>query len=89
MLFEKIFIASIAIACVLLILVAWQYVAPIAYDPLGPRPYPILLLSLTGELYLFTLSTSKIIRPRRYWIFKTAGAKESWFKSFVLFYLCF
>lgn len=46
MLFEKIFISSISIACVVLILVAWQYVAPIAYDPLGPRPYPILLLSL-------------------------------------------
>lgn len=46
MLVEKVFTGIIAVFSLWLISIAWGFVAPIAYDPLGPRPYPILLLSL-------------------------------------------
>lgn len=46
MLVERVFTGIIAVVCLWLMFIAWGFVAPIAYDPLGPRPYPILLLSL-------------------------------------------
>ena len=60
MLFERIFISSIGIASFILIFVAWGHVAPIAYDPLGPRPYPVLLLSL-----LVISCVYLVFRPKR------------------------
>lgn len=46
MLIERIFAGCLAVVSILLVFIAWGFVAPIAYDPLGPRPYPILLLIL-------------------------------------------
>lgn len=46
MFIERIFSGCLVIVSIILLFIAWQFVAPIAYDPLGPRPYPILLLIL-------------------------------------------
>lgn len=51
---ERIFSGLLVCVSALMLYLAWDYVAPIAYDPLGPRPYPLTLLTLlilTG-LYL-------------------------------------
>ena len=42
----RIFSAILALAALGLLVLAWGYTAPIACDPIGPRPYPILILSL-------------------------------------------
>ncbi|ENX38061.1 tripartite tricarboxylate transporter TctB family protein [Acinetobacter sp. NIPH 2100] len=43
---ERIFAGILGFVSLGLLYLAWGYVAPIAYDPLGPRPYPVLLLVL-------------------------------------------
>lgn len=48
---ERIFSGILFVASLGLLGLAWGYTAPIAYDPIGPRPYPMILLSL---LALFT-----------------------------------
>lgn len=53
MLIERIFAGCIVLVSILLLFLAWGFVAPIAYDPLGPRPYPILLLSLIAVSCLY------------------------------------
>lgn len=51
--FERCFSALMCIAAVGLLYVAWGYTAPISYDPLGPRPYPVLILSVLAVCCLF------------------------------------
>ncbi len=34
------------LVCVFLIYVGWDLYAPYSYEPLGPKPYPIILLAL-------------------------------------------
>lgn len=43
---ERLFSGLMALVSIFLIYLAIGYVAPIAYDPIGPRPYPILIFSL-------------------------------------------
>lgn len=43
---ERAFSGIMALVCFGLIYLAYGYTAPIAYDPIGPRPYPILIFSL-------------------------------------------
>ena len=43
---ERLFSGLMGLVSLFLIYLAIGYVAPIAYDPIGPRPYPILLFSL-------------------------------------------
>jgi putative tricarboxylic transport membrane protein len=43
---ERAFSGLMALVSLFLIYLAIGYVAPIAYDPIGPRPYPILIFSL-------------------------------------------
>ncbi len=43
---ERLFSGLMALVSLFLIYIAIGYVAPIAYDPIGPRPYPILIFSL-------------------------------------------
>lgn len=43
---ERIFTAILAMVCIGLLVVAWGFTANIAYDPIGPRPYPLLIFSL-------------------------------------------
>ena len=50
---DRIFAGVNLLICVALIALAWGYQAPFAYEPVGPRAYPLLLLSLLvlGALY--------------------------------------
>lgn len=43
---ERWFSGLLALAAIGLLTLAWGYTAPIAYDPIGPRPYPMLVLSI-------------------------------------------
>lgn len=43
---ERLFSGLMGLVSLFLIYLAIGYVAPIAYDPIGPRPYPILIFSL-------------------------------------------
>lgn len=56
---ERYFSALLLFTSLFLLYVAWGYVAPIAYDPLGPRPYPVLILGLMATCTLFLT-----IRPK-------------------------
>jgi putative tricarboxylic transport membrane protein len=53
MMHDRIFAGVNLLICVALIALAWGYQAPFAYEPVGPRAYPLLLLSLLvlGALY--------------------------------------
>ncbi len=55
---ERWFSGLLALTAIGLLTLAWGYTAPIAYDPIGPRPYPMLILSLLalGCIYL-------VVRP--------------------------
>ncbi|WP_165009320.1 tripartite tricarboxylate transporter TctB family protein [Neisseria yangbaofengii] len=50
---ERCFSGLLLAAAVFLLYLAWGYTAPISYDPLGPRPYPVLILSLLAVSCLF------------------------------------
>lgn len=52
--YVRIFAAAWLLACAGLALLAWGFEAPFAYDPVGPRAYPLLLLALmaAGSLWL-------------------------------------
>lgn len=56
---ERLFSGVLLLAVLGLLYLAWGYTAPIAYDPLGPRPYPLLVLGLLAVCCLFLL-----LRPR-------------------------
>lgn len=43
---ERLFSGLMGLVSLFFIYLAIGYVAPIAYDPIGPRPYPILIFSL-------------------------------------------
>ncbi len=49
---ERAFSGLMALFSLFLVYLAIGYVAPIAYDPIGPRPYPILIFSLMAFLTL-------------------------------------
>ncbi|WP_068825468.1 tripartite tricarboxylate transporter TctB family protein [Pseudomonas sp. BMS12] len=46
--YVRLFSASWLLLCIWLAFVAWGFQAPFAYDPVGPRAYPLLLLGLMG-----------------------------------------
>ena len=52
--YVRVFAAAWLLACAGLALLAWGFEAPFAYDPVGPRAYPLLLLFLMacGALWL-------------------------------------
>lgn len=43
------------LVCAFLAMTAWSFQAPIAYEPVGPRAYPLLLLALMGSGALWLL----------------------------------
>ncbi|KRW59428.1 tripartite tricarboxylate transporter TctB family protein [Pseudomonas sp. TTU2014-080ASC] len=51
---QRIFGLVLLLACLGLGITAWAYHAPFSYEPVGPRAYPLLLLTLTGlgSIYL-------------------------------------
>lgn len=46
--YVRLFSAIWLLLCVWLAFIAWGFKAPFAYDPVGPRAYPLLLLALMG-----------------------------------------
>ncbi|MCR4510488.1 tripartite tricarboxylate transporter TctB family protein [Pseudomonas sp. GLN_6] len=52
--YVRLFAASWLLFCAVLAVLAWGFQAPFAYDPVGPRAYPLLLLSLMalGSMWL-------------------------------------
>lgn len=47
---DRIFSGLMLLVSLGMIVMAWGYTAPIAYDPIGPRPYPVMLLTLLAIL---------------------------------------
>lgn len=45
---QRIFGLVLLLACIGLSVIAWAYHAPLSYEPVGPRAYPLLLLALMG-----------------------------------------
>jgi putative tricarboxylic transport membrane protein len=60
MLLQRIFASALLLACVSLALMAWPYQAAFSYEPVGPRAFPLLMLSLMmlGLLYLLLRPTA-------------------------------
>nr|WP_256834974.1 tripartite tricarboxylate transporter TctB family protein [Pseudomonas oleovorans] len=44
--YVRLFAAIWLLLCAFLAVIAWGFQAPFAYDPVGPRAYPLLLLAL-------------------------------------------
>ncbi|MEX6504141.1 tripartite tricarboxylate transporter TctB family protein [Pseudomonas zhanjiangensis] len=53
--YVRLFAATWLLLCAWLAVVAWGFQAPFAYDPVGPRAYPLLLLGLMGAGSLWLL----------------------------------
>lgn len=60
--FERAFCAFLLVLSLFLLYLAWGYTAPVAYDPLGPRPYPMLILSLLSVCCLYLAVRPEIAR---------------------------
>lgn len=76
---ERLFSGLMALACFGLLYLAYGYTAPIAYDPIGPRPYPILIFSL---LALGTLIVT--FRPAKFTQIIDLGFSKAVIKNLVL-----
>ncbi|OOR90390.1 tripartite tricarboxylate transporter TctB family protein [Moraxella bovis] len=57
----RIFSGLMLLVSLILLVMAWGYTAPISYDPIGPRPYPVMLLTL-----LAVLSAVIVFRPAKF-----------------------
>ncbi|SDE88250.1 tripartite tricarboxylate transporter TctB family protein [Phytopseudomonas seleniipraecipitans] len=59
---QRIFGVVLLLACAGLGIVAWGYHAPFSYEPVGPRAYPLLLLTLMGlgAIYLLIKPSSSV-----------------------------
>ena len=53
MLVQRIFASVLLLACIGLALMAWPYQAAFSYEPVGPRAFPLLMLSLMGVALLY------------------------------------
>ncbi|WP_066804762.1 tripartite tricarboxylate transporter TctB family protein [Moraxella oblonga] len=57
---DRIFSGLLLLVSLILLVMAWGYTAPISYDPIGPRPYPVIILVL-----LAILTTIIAFRPAK------------------------
>ena len=53
--YVRLFAASWLLLCAILAVLAWGFQAPFSYDPVGPRAYPLLLLSLMAAASLWLI----------------------------------
>ena len=53
--YVRLFAAVWLLVCAFLAVVAWGFQAPFSYDPVGPRAYPLLLLTLMAAAALWLL----------------------------------
>lgn len=76
---ERIFSGCLFLVSLAMMVMAWGYVAPIAYDPIGPRPYPMILL------ILLALGTATIaFRPAKFAEKVEMGLSSPIIKSLVI-----
>lgn len=47
---DRIFSGLLLLVSLAMLVMAWGYTAPISYDPIGPRPYPMMILILLAIL---------------------------------------
>lgn len=79
MLVERIFSGVMLVVTLILISMAWGYTAPVSYDPIGPRPYPMLILCLLA------LGTASIaFRPAKFMDIIDMGWTKPIVKNLVL-----
>lgn len=52
---ERLFAGCNLLICAALAILAWSYQAPFAYEPVGPRAFPLLLLLLIAVAALYLL----------------------------------
>ncbi|MBE0442698.1 MULTISPECIES: tripartite tricarboxylate transporter TctB family protein [unclassified Psychrobacter] len=76
---ERLFSGIMALFSLFLAYLAIGYVAPIAYDPIGPRPYPILIFSLLAALTLVIA-----FRPARFTKVINLGYDNTVIKNLIL-----
>lgn len=58
---DRIFSGLLLVVSLTMLVMAWGYTAPISYDPIGPRPYPVMILTL-----LAILSAVIAFRPAKF-----------------------
>lgn len=61
--YQRIFGIVLLLCCLGLAATAWGYHAPFSYEPVGPRAYPLLLLTLMalGAIYLIAKPASATV----------------------------
>lgn len=62
--YVRLFAASWLLFCAVLAVIAWGFQAPFAYDPVGPRAYPLLLLSLMASASLWLIFKPGLVDQR-------------------------
>lgn len=60
---QRILGATLLAICIGLIAIAWGYQTAYAYEPVGPRAYPLLLLTLISAGALYLLLKSPTVNP--------------------------
>ena len=62
--YVRLFASSWLLLCACLAVLAWGFQAPFAYDPVGPRAYPLLLLTLMAAASLWLLCKPDLLEQR-------------------------
>lgn len=62
--YVRLFSAIWLLLCAWLAVIAWGFQAPFAYDPVGPRAYPLLLLALMGAGSLWLIVKPGLLEQR-------------------------
>lgn len=62
--YVRLFSAVWLLLCAWLAVLAWGFQAPFAYDPVGPRAYPLLLLALMGAGSLWLVYKPGMLEQR-------------------------
>ena len=62
--YVRLFSAVWMLLCAWLAVIAWGFQAPFAYDPVGPRAYPLLLLALMGAGSLWLVFKPGMLEQR-------------------------
>lgn len=76
---DRIFSGLMLVVSLILLIMAWGYTAPISYDPIGPRPYPVILLGL-----LIILTGIIAFRPAKFAEKISLGLDKPIIKNLVL-----
>lgn len=58
---QRLFAAALLAVCVALAVMAWPYQAAFSYEPVGPRAYPLLLLTLMGIALVYMIARPALV----------------------------